>query len=514
MVKIRGRIVGFGIIFLMLMSLFADSRGKTAALESTAKNWFENSSYVADIHIVMKESDWQELLSNASAKQYVRANFSCDRQMYENVAVRPKGEGSLLSSVTIGRIPLKIDFNFFNVGQEFRGIKKLSLNNCYNDPSMMREVLGYWLYEQMGVPTPKRAFADVWVNDIHLGLYTMVEQIDKTFLRNHFAGSKGDLYKPAGAAGALGWTKKDMDEKSPVSKSSHPKIDLDVKVGGARLGRLVTVLQKEGFNGSQRLLSDANATTTGANRSGTKSSEADGDLLEQMSVKTNENTTKHKPLFKLLEALNNCPDKSFPTEIEKVLNVDQSLRYFAVSTLMVHLDNYTGSGQNYYLYEDNGKFTLIPWDLNEAFGGYSTGIEGNPADYNVDSLVNNKDRPLISRLLAYKPYLDKYHQCLEKLINGPFSVTIDKRIDEIAYVVEPVVSSDGLKFFGLDDFRKNVGRNIDSGSNQSKAAVSEAAAKQTNGYKAPLLKEFIKQRRESVAKQLAALRYGQSEKTN
>ena len=46
------------------------------------------------------------------------------------------------------------------------------------------------------------------------------------------------------------------------------------------------------------------------------------------------------------------------------------LRYMALNTSLVNLDSYTGNGHNYYCYEQAGVFTLIPWDLNEAFGNF------------------------------------------------------------------------------------------------------------------------------------------------
>ncbi|PKM79062.1 MAG: hypothetical protein CVU88_07740, partial [Firmicutes bacterium HGW-Firmicutes-13] len=63
-------------------------------------------------------------------------------------------------------------------------------------------------------------------------------------------------------------------------------------------------------------------------------------------------------------ALNNDGD------IEKYLDVDAALRYIAVSTALANFDSYQGSlGHNYYLYEQNGVFTILPWDLNMSFGG-------------------------------------------------------------------------------------------------------------------------------------------------
>jgi hypothetical protein len=122
---------------------------------------------VAQIRIIMKEDNWQQLKANVRAKQYFRADFWFDSQLVKNVAIRPKGMSSLMSAASgTDRLPLKVDFNFFNAAQTFQGIKKLALNNGFSDPTFIRETISYELFEQMGLPTPRRAFADVWVNDI------------------------------------------------------------------------------------------------------------------------------------------------------------------------------------------------------------------------------------------------------------------------------------------------------------------------------------------------------------
>ncbi len=51
--------------------------------------------------------------------------------------------------------------------------------------------------------------------------------------------------------------------------------------------------------------------------------------------------------------------------------MDEVLRYFVVHNFVVNGDSYTGSMiHNYYLYEQDGKLSMIPWDYNLAFGGF------------------------------------------------------------------------------------------------------------------------------------------------
>jgi spore coat protein CotH len=153
-------------------------------------------------------------------------------------------------------------------------------------------------------------------------------------------------------------------------------------------------------------------------------------------------------LFHFLDILNNESDETFPAEIEKVLDVDEVLRYLAVSTLIVHLDNYIAMGHNYYLYEDNGRFVIIPWDLNMAFGTFNYGLNREKLiNYYIDEPTGGvvKDRPLVYRLLSYQPYLDAYHGYLKELLDGPFAVdTMNSRIDELVELIRPAVMTDTL----------------------------------------------------------------------
>lgn len=205
---------------------------------------------VRTIRIVMAEKDWKWLLANPMAEKYVRADFWFDGRKFSNVAVRPKGNSSLMSVAGSGskRLSLKIDFNFFNSAQTFYGVKKLCLNNGFSDPTYMREVLSYEIFQEMGLPTPRCSFADVYVNNEHLGLYTQVEAIDKTFLARHFDNPYGNLYKPEIGAALLNWTQEDADKQAanPVFASrENPNDPLAVRLGGRRLSDLLELLERE-----------------------------------------------------------------------------------------------------------------------------------------------------------------------------------------------------------------------------------------------------------------------------
>jgi hypothetical protein len=185
-----------------------------------------------------------------------------------------------------------------------------------------------------------------------------------------------------------------------------------------------------------------------------------GDLLETMGLRTNENYANHAALFRFLEVLNKCPDEIFAEEIEKVLDVDQFLRFLAVSVVLVHLDNYIGMGHNYYLYERDGHFTILPWDLNMGFGTFKGGpSQGDISDFFIDEPVTGSmdDRPLVKRLLAHKPFMEQYHAYLQQCLDGGFAEgKLESRIDELIALVRPFVEKDETKFFSMADFEKGI----------------------------------------------------------
>ena len=87
-----------------------------------------------------------------------------------------------------------------------------------------------------------------------------------------------------------------------------------------------------------------------------------------LSLKTNESTSDGSDMLALIKALDSGEG------LEDVLDVDEALRYLAVNVSIANFDSYLGgTTHNYYLYEQNGRFSVIPWDYNLAFGGFGSG---------------------------------------------------------------------------------------------------------------------------------------------
>jgi len=516
------KVIFSGLLVLMLLSVsMVGCSGQISTRVPSKKLDAFITDRVVDVRIVMKEGDWAFCQRNALAEQYVQADFWYDGELVPDVAIRPKGNSSLREAVSSGtsRFSFKVDFNLFNKARNFRGLKKLNFNNGFSDPTLIRECLAYELFEQIGISTPRASFVDLWINDTHLGVYTQVEQIDTTFLRRQFPNNaNGNLYKPEMPAAFLNWTQKDLEEQQarlPDNPEDESANNQEINVGGGKLSEILRALEQEKSAVGEASVPEArNVPPPGMLPPGMPPPGMPPppgvppglgrDYLEGVGLKTNENNPDHTALFHFLDILNNAPDETFPGEIEQVLDVDEALRFLAVSALIVHLDNYIGLGHNYYLYEIDGKFIIIPWDLNMAFGTFNCGIDREGlVNFYIDEPTCGPiaERLLVKRLLSYQPYLDAYHGYLESLLDGPFEVSrIESRIDELADLIRPSVESDELKFFSTMDFERCFTEDVKNA--RVEGRLGPAAPRPLGPPSAIGLKSFVVERSESVRQQL------------
>jgi hypothetical protein len=119
----------------------------------------------------------------------------------------------------------KAAFKFkFGKTERFRGLKKMTLNNMIEDPSMTHETLSYAAFRAAGVPASRTGFAYLRVNGEAFGVYLNVETLDEVSLERLFGsfdkttqhlyeGEDGHDVKP-GEAGAF-----EIDEGEETSRA-------------------------------------------------------------------------------------------------------------------------------------------------------------------------------------------------------------------------------------------------------------------------------------------------------
>ncbi len=84
------------------------------------------------------------------------------------------------------------------------------------------------------------------------------------------------------------------------------------------------------------------------------------------------------PLIEFLDFVNNSDDATFAGDLDDWLDTDSFAAYLAMQDLIDNFDDIDGPGNNSYLYYDaeTGRFTVVPWDHNLAFGVTNGGMGG------------------------------------------------------------------------------------------------------------------------------------------
>ena len=123
---------------------------------------------------------------------WFHADVTVDGTTLEDVGIRKKG---LIGSLSTTKPGLKLKFDKWVDGRFLHGVERMTLNNSVSDPSLVRQCIGYRLFEDAGIAAPRCNFAHVTVNEWDLGVYVNVEPVKKAFLRHNYPDDDGDLYE-------------------------------------------------------------------------------------------------------------------------------------------------------------------------------------------------------------------------------------------------------------------------------------------------------------------------------
>jgi len=148
-------------------------------------------SQVISIALELPESSVAALWEQPDV--YVTGMFSMTSGSFQQapvaIGVRIKGGVGSLQTLD-GKPALKLKFNFSDPDLRLLGLKKLTLNNMVQDPSMLREVLSYELFRAFSVPSPRTGYAALTINGEPYGVYLVLEAWDDVSLSMYFATLK------------------------------------------------------------------------------------------------------------------------------------------------------------------------------------------------------------------------------------------------------------------------------------------------------------------------------------
>lgn len=177
-----------------------------------------NKDTVGTINISISDENWQKILDDPVAEQYVEASITINGETYDNVGVRAKGNSSLSSVATSDseRYSLKVDFAQYDSKQTYYGLDTVNLNNNFSDTTQMKEFVSYELMEQMGIATPAHAYVNVQVNGEDYGLLLAVEEVGEAFAKTNFGSTEGFIFKPEEAGSDLAYVSDDVKDYSGI----------------------------------------------------------------------------------------------------------------------------------------------------------------------------------------------------------------------------------------------------------------------------------------------------------
>lgn len=445
-----------------------------------------NKDEVLQINIDISEENFTSLIENAIEEKYVVANITINDTTINNVGIRAKGNSSLqqvASNDDTDRFSFKINFSEYISDQNLYGLEKLVLNNTLGDTTYMKEYLSYDLMEFLGVNTPAYAFANIKINNSDWGLYLAVETLEEDFLERYYGKDYGNLYKP------------ESDEKVG-NKANNPPSNLPNNIRDNNGLKSPYNEDNNNFNPQNKIDNENRSqnfsNNTYKNNSPTRDNTNNNfnfpnkisNNKETSLIYIDDNTSSYSKIFdsivtKGLTELdkNNYIKmvKSLDTgkNMDKYLDIDEILRYFAANTFLVNLDSYAGSMKhNYYLYEENGVFQILPWDFNLSFGTFQMNDSSKVINFPIDTPVTDtmENSPLISSILNVNEYKNLYHSYLDNIVNNYINSGYFKnKINYLNDLIYEYVKNDKTAFYSLDEYNLGVENLIIFGEDRAKS---------------------------------------------
>ena len=376
--------------------LAAEEAGDAPVAMEYADTLFD-TSFVHSIDIqVPDDGTWDDFIANCEDEQYIACDLVIDGELYENAAIRGKGNSSKMRSRSSGKYSFKVEFDHFRA-ETFHGLDKLGLNNLVVDDSCQRDYVTYRMMAQFGVPSPLCSYVFITVNGEDWGFYLAVEAVEEAFLERNFGRDYGALYKPDTSGGGGGMGRSDDTKLIYIDDdpASYPNIFGSAKANVSR-----------------------------------------------------------KDQYRLVESLRKLNEGE---DIPAAVDTEAMLRYLVVHTYVCNGDSYTGSSaHNYYLYEEDGRMTMIPWDYNEAFGDFGASGAASVVNAPIDTPVTSgslADRPMVAWVFADEEYTDRYHTLYAEFLTRIWdSGWLRNEIETARDLIGPYVQRDPRSFTTYENF--------------------------------------------------------------
>ena len=386
---------------------------------------------------------WNQLENNYCDKVNIAATLIYKNEIFNDVGVRFKGQTSYFNTngETSGGGPggggpggggpggggpggnvVDTDKKSFNIeldwvnNQSIDGYETINLNNCYQDPSFLRE----FLFEKLSrnyIPATKVNFIQLMINDENWGIYPNVQQLDKKHAGEWFFNDE-----------CTRWRAEDPNSVAPGCGENS--------IGGGPGGG--------GPGGGPNF----GAGTSSLNYLG-------DDTINYLDHYTLKKSYMENPWSDLVDAcfaIDNAENLDDPyVYLNEYLDVDAALWHLADEIIFSDDDSYINKGgMDYYVYYDkyNERILPIEYDGNTVFG--------NPnwsPFYNED----DSDFALLNKLLAIPELRQRYLAHFRTILSECFDYDyINELIDYYANFINQSVADDPQKIYTYNEFLSEV----------------------------------------------------------
>ncbi len=193
------------------------------ALQPAMASFFEDT--VHTVHVYFDDPGyWTDLYETHETEEYMMCMVVFDAvDTLDSVGIRLKGNSS--SGHPGNKKPFHLKIDEYVEDRDYRGNEKLTYNNCFKDPTFLRDKLASEIFHGLGVPCPRATWSEVYYNDVYWGFYSVVDPINKDALTRFFGENDENLYKgdPHGTLEWFGWT--DGPYRERYEKSTNEDID-------------------------------------------------------------------------------------------------------------------------------------------------------------------------------------------------------------------------------------------------------------------------------------------------
>jgi len=147
----------------------------------------QKSELALPVYILEIDTEFlEELYDDPWTNDYFPATFSFGNYQYD-CEIRFRGG-------TARNLPKKSWKIKFNNDNNIFGVEEINLNAEYRDRSLMRNYLAMKLFQYLDYPAPNTEHVSFFVNDVYMGVFIQIEEMDESFLERNNRPSD-NMYK-------------------------------------------------------------------------------------------------------------------------------------------------------------------------------------------------------------------------------------------------------------------------------------------------------------------------------